>query len=167
MAAPIPDDAPVTRTVGGIVSLLSASALFNDGCTVRTGYLMRPGRVLDRAHERLALPNRWKFGGSRLLRGTALVACSGALGWPIVFYRGLCGWGRSSGSAQSRRNDMQSTVLCSQCDLPEGACKCDRYCCYCQGQQSVRLCMDGKYYCPDCREACEISVAQSHAQPND
>jgi hypothetical protein len=24
--------------------------------------------------------------------------------------------------------------------------------------------MDGKYYCPDCREACEISVAQSNAQ---
>jgi hypothetical protein len=26
----------------------------------------------------------------------------------------------------------------------------------------VRLCMDGKYYCPDCREACEVSVAQSN-----
>jgi hypothetical protein len=22
--------------------------------------------------------------------------------------------------------------------------------------------MDGKYYCPDCREACEISVAETH-----
>jgi hypothetical protein len=22
--------------------------------------------------------------------------------------------------------------------------------------------MDGKYYCPDCREACEISVAENH-----
>ena len=61
---------------------------------------------------------------------------------------------------------MQSTVLCSQCDLQEGTCKCDRYCCYCQGQDGIRLCMDGKYYCPDCREACEISVAQSNAQPN-
>jgi len=59
---------------------------------------------------------------------------------------------------------MESTVLCSQCDLPESKCKCDRYCCYCQGQQSIRLCMDGKYYCPDCREACEISVAQSSTQ---
>jgi len=61
---------------------------------------------------------------------------------------------------------MQSTILCSQCDQPEGTCKCDRYCCYCQGQQGVRLCVDGKYYCPDCREACEISVAQSSAQSN-
>jgi hypothetical protein len=61
---------------------------------------------------------------------------------------------------------MQSTILCSQCDLPEIKCACDRYCCYCQGQQGVRLCMDGKYYCPDCREACEISVAQSSAQSN-
>jgi hypothetical protein len=62
---------------------------------------------------------------------------------------------------------MQSTVLCSQCDLPASTCKCDRYCCYCQGQEGVRLCMDGKYYCPDCREACEISVAESNAQSND
>jgi hypothetical protein len=61
---------------------------------------------------------------------------------------------------------MQSTIMCSQCDLPEGTCKCDRYCCYCQGQQSIRLCVDGKYYCPDCREACEISLAQSNAQPH-
>ena len=30
---------------------------------------------------------------------------------------------------------MQTTVMCSQCDLPEGKCKCDRYCCYCQGQE--------------------------------
>ena len=59
---------------------------------------------------------------------------------------------------------MQSTVLCSQCDLPEEKCKCDRYCCYCQGLHNIRLCMDGKYYCPDCREACEISVAQSDTQ---
>ena len=40
--------------------------------------------------------------------------------------------------------------------------KCDRYCCYCQGLQNIRLCMDGKYYCglPEG----EISVAQSDTQ---
>ena len=61
---------------------------------------------------------------------------------------------------------MQITILCTQCDLAEEKCKCDRYCCYCQALHNIRLCMDGKYYCPDCREACEISVAQSNAQPH-
>ena len=54
---------------------------------------------------------------------------------------------------------MPGTIVCSQCDLPEGKCQCDRYCCYCQGQENIRLCADGKYYCPDCREACEVSLA--------
>ena len=31
---------------------------------------------------------------------------------------------------------MQTTILCSQCDLPEGKCKCDRYCCYCQASRA-------------------------------
>lgn len=62
---------------------------------------------------------------------------------------------------------MQTTVHCSQCDLPENKCECDRYCCYCQGQEHIRLCMDGKYYCPDCREACEISVAETGVQSYD
>jgi hypothetical protein len=58
---------------------------------------------------------------------------------------------------------MPTKILCSQCDLPEATCDCDRYCCYCQGLLNIRLCMDGKYYCPDCREACEITVADSDA----
>jgi hypothetical protein len=56
---------------------------------------------------------------------------------------------------------MQSIVLCSQCDKPENKCDCSRYCCYCQGLERVRLCLDGKYYCPDCREACEIHTAET------
>ena len=56
---------------------------------------------------------------------------------------------------------MQTTILCSQCDQPESKCQCDKYCCYCQGQEHIRLCQDGKYYCPDCREACEIHVAEN------
>ena len=44
------------------------------------------------------------------------------------------------------------------CDRSENDCNCDRYCCICMGQYSIRLCMDRQYYCPECREACEISV---------
>jgi len=49
-------------------------------------------------------------------------------------------------------------VVCVVCDQIEHECKCDRYCCICKGQHAIRLCMDGQFYCPDCREACEISV---------
>ncbi len=50
-------------------------------------------------------------------------------------------------------------VLCAQCDSPEASCNCEKYCCFCQAQFSIRLCVDGLYYCPDCREACEIRTA--------
>jgi hypothetical protein len=57
-------------------------------------------------------------------------------------------------------DQMETTTVCSICDKPERQCGCDRFCCYCQGQYGVRLCEDGKYYCPDCREACEQRVAR-------
>jgi hypothetical protein len=50
-------------------------------------------------------------------------------------------------------------IVCSMCDRTETDCKCPRYCCICGGQDGVRLCVDGLYYCPDCREACEVSTA--------
>ena len=50
-------------------------------------------------------------------------------------------------------------VVCSICDRAESDCKCGRYCCICGGQEGIRLCTDGLYYCPDCREACEVSPA--------
>jgi hypothetical protein len=53
--------------------------------------------------------------------------------------------------------------VCAVCDKPERECKCDRYCCHCQGQYGIRLCVDGLYYCPECREACEVSVVSSGA----
>ena len=56
---------------------------------------------------------------------------------------------------------MLSTVLCAQCDLPESKCECTKYCTYCQGLEGIRLCADGAYYCPDCREVCEVSVTRS------
>jgi len=50
-------------------------------------------------------------------------------------------------------------VLCVQCDKPEYQCTCDKYCTICKNMQNVRLCMDGLYYCPDCREACDVTLA--------
>ena len=55
---------------------------------------------------------------------------------------------------------MATITLCSQCDKPETKCGCEKYCCFCQSQHGIRLCVDGLYYCPDCREACEVSVAE-------
>jgi hypothetical protein len=61
----------------------------------------------------------------------------------------------------SREATMQGPTHCAQCDLPEERCTCEKYCTICKGQHNVRLCMDGLYYCPDCREACEVSLASS------
>ncbi|HKW88765.1 MAG TPA: hypothetical protein VJN21_08410 [Candidatus Acidoferrales bacterium] len=55
-------------------------------------------------------------------------------------------------------------VLCTQCDKPEGQCSCEKFCVYCQSQHAIRLCEDGMYYCPDCREACELDVAEKYAE---
>jgi hypothetical protein len=53
------------------------------------------------------------------------------------------------------------TVLCSQCDKPEPQCTCEKFCCFCQSQYNIRLCVDGLYYCPDCREACDVRVVET------
>jgi len=50
-------------------------------------------------------------------------------------------------------------VKCSQCDKSEESCTCEKYCTICKGQNSVRLGIDGLYYCPECREACDIALA--------
>jgi len=50
-------------------------------------------------------------------------------------------------------------ILCSQCDQPEQSCTCEKYCVICKGQSNVRLGIDGLYYCPECREACDVSLA--------
>lgn len=55
---------------------------------------------------------------------------------------------------------MGKTAVCMQCDQPESRCDCERYCCICKGTYSIRLCEDGLYYCPDCREACEVHLAE-------
>ena len=52
-----------------------------------------------------------------------------------------------------------NAVVCSVCDKPEHECRCDRYCCICMGMDGVKLCADGLYYCPACREACDVKLA--------
>ncbi len=53
-------------------------------------------------------------------------------------------------------------IVCTQCDKTEEYCTCERYCTICKGQHKVRLCADGLYYCPDCREACDVALANDH-----
>jgi hypothetical protein len=50
-------------------------------------------------------------------------------------------------------------IVCTQCDKPEEFCTCEKYCTICKGQHNIRLCADGLYYCPDCREACDVALA--------
>jgi hypothetical protein len=50
-------------------------------------------------------------------------------------------------------------IVCTQCDKTEEYCRCDKYCTICKGQHNVKLCADGLYYCPECREACDVSLA--------
>lgn len=58
---------------------------------------------------------------------------------------------------------MLDTVTCILCDKTEHECQCERYCNVCKGQYNIRLCSDGQYYCPDCREACDVSPVGGHA----
>ena len=58
---------------------------------------------------------------------------------------------------------MPAQIVCMQCDKSETYCVCEKYCTICKGQHNVRLCMDGLYYCPDCREACDVSLAGNSA----
>jgi hypothetical protein len=52
-------------------------------------------------------------------------------------------------------------VLCAQCDKSEEYCTCEKYCTICKSLERVRLAVDGLYYCPDCREACDVAWASS------
>lgn len=56
--------------------------------------------------------------------------------------------------------DSKATYCCMQCDRAEDKCECERYCAHCQGQMSIRLCQDGLYYCPACREACDQKTVE-------
>jgi len=43
--------------------------------------------------------------------------------------------------------------------MPEAQCTCEKYCCFCQSQHDIRLAVDRMYYCPECREACDVTLA--------
>ena len=66
-----------------------------------------------------------------------------------------------SGPGSRRKDIMATIVVCAQCDKTEHNCTCEKYCSFCQSMENIRLCDDGMYYCPDCREACDLHVAES------
>ena len=51
-----------------------------------------------------------------------------------------------------------AAFLCIACGRPEDKCACDRYCALCYSAYGLRLCEDGQYYCPDCRNVCDFMV---------
>jgi len=51
---------------------------------------------------------------------------------------------------------MASQITCGICELPEEKCLCEKYCSLCLGYHQVRLCNDQRYYCLECREACDM-----------
>jgi hypothetical protein len=53
----------------------------------------------------------------------------------------------------------RAKVNCSQCEMPEGQCHCDRFCCLCQSEIDVRICQDGLMYCDPCRSACDYKTS--------
>lgn len=59
---------------------------------------------------------------------------------------------------------MPGPVVCAMCDMPEARCTCEKYCTICKGQHDVRLGADGLYYCPDCREACDVPLANDRGK---
>ena len=59
---------------------------------------------------------------------------------------------------------MEGATVCVQCEMPEERCACEKYCTICKGQHSIRLCSDGLYYCPDCRDACDVGLASTRGR---
>ena len=53
---------------------------------------------------------------------------------------------------------MADPYICFTCEKEEARCVCDKFCSLCQGENNVRLCQDGLYYCLDCREACDFQA---------
>jgi len=59
---------------------------------------------------------------------------------------------------------MAKEYTCGICEQPERRCECEKFCWLCQSQHDVRLCEDGQYYCPPCREACELQAQYGQAK---
>jgi hypothetical protein len=78
----------------------------------------------------------------------------------ICSARQACWWGDGQVKFCQRRGMARGQqIVCAQCDKTEEYCQCDKYCTICKGQHNVKLCADGLYYCPECREACDVSLA--------
>lgn len=75
---------------------------------------------------------------------------SGAHACPKIEQRGSRNTGES-----------QVVTVCSQCEKAEPECSCVKYCCFCQSQYNIHMGVDGLYYCPDCREACDVRLADT------
>lgn len=67
----------------------------------------------------------------------------------------------SNGNRERSREASTVITLCAQCDKPESQCTCEKFCCFCQSQHNIHLAVDGMYYCPDCREACDVRLADA------
>lgn len=80
-------------------------------------------------------------------------------GKALVAKRSVSYYGAGRNGRFEGRIPGVTATLCVQCDHTEPKCTCEKYCCYCQSQHGVRMCVDGMYYCPDCREACDIHIA--------
>jgi hypothetical protein len=55
---------------------------------------------------------------------------------------------------------MAADYHCAVCEKTEASCQCDTkaYCALCYGEDDVRLCADGQYYCRTCREICDYQA---------
>lgn len=62
---------------------------------------------------------------------------------------------------------MAEQYRCLVCEQDESRCTCavKDYCGLCQGQDDVRLCQDGLYYCRTCREACDLQAQYGIGNP--
>ena len=88
---------------------------------------------------------------------------SRALGRVKLSFKSILGPGRRTSALLTRSVSRYSPAMaeqsrCNICDLEESRCQCDKYCFMCQGDNNVRLCHDGMYYCQECREACNLQA---------
>jgi hypothetical protein len=88
-------------------------------------------------------------------------ACSGVADWQPPALLHLLVAERSGKVCLGGGMAAHQQIVCVQCDKTEEYCTCEKYCTICKGQHNVRLCADGLYYCPDCREACDVSLANN------
>ena len=94
----------------------------------------------------------------------------GSAAWPIVKSVGVAQTSDDEGPLPTKTAKTEAPakqpvrILCMQCDKVEIDCKCDRYCCICQSQECIRLCLDGLFYCTDCGTACDLPPVEQQIE---